>query len=429
MGKFTDRLQHAWNAFMNKDPTYKSFDYGMGYSYRPDRVRFARGNERSIVNAIYNRISLDCAAIAIQHVRLDGNGRFIELVESGLNECLMSSANIDQTGRSLIQDVVASMCDEGCVAIIPTDTDIDPKKSGSYEINSLRVGQILQWFPNRVLVRVYNENTGKKEDIVLDKKSIAIVENPFYSVMNESNSTLQRLIRKLNVLDNIDNTVGANKLDLIIQLPYQVKSKARRDYAEERRKAIEQQLAESQYGIAYTESTEHVTQLNRSVDNQLMSQVEYLTDLLLSQLGITTEILNGSADEKTLNNYYSRTIEPILSAITLEMKRKFLTKTARTRGQSIEFFRDPFKLVATTDLPDIVDKFTRNEVLTSNEVRQIIGLKPAADPKADELRNKNISAAKDEVHTDLNGNPIKEEGGNNDVSEAQINKILSELEK
>lgn len=406
MSKFTDRLQHAWNAFMNKDPTTGPFE--MGYSVRPDRSRFARGNERSIVNAVYNRIALDCASILIQHVKLDENGRFVEKIDSGLNECLSISANVDQTGRAFIQDVVMSLIDDGCVAILPIDTTYDPTISGSYEINSMRTGKILQWYPNKILVRSYNEKTGKKEDIYVNKSVAAIIENPFYSIMNEQNSTLQRLIRKLNILDNIDEKTGSNKLDLIIQLPYAIKGVAKEEHVKKRIRDIEHQLSDSKLGIAYTDGTEHIVQLNRSVENQMMSQVEYLTNMLFSQLGITIEILNGSADDKTFNNYYSRTIEPIMSAISNEMKRKFLTKTARTKGQSIEFFRDPFKLVATTELPDIVDKLTRNEVLTSNEVRQIIGFKPAEDPKADELRNKNISAAKDEYHTDLNGNPIQE---------------------
>lgn len=388
---FGNRLKHAWNVFMNRDPTLYYRELGMGYSYRPDRPRFTRGNERSIVTSVYNRIALDVAAINIQHVRLDNDGRFLSVIESSLNQCLSLSANADQTGRAFLQDVVMSMMDEGCVAIVPVDTDDDPVMSGSYKIETMRTGKILDWYPEYVKVRVYNEQTGRKEDVLVSKSTVAIVENPLYAVINEPNSTMQRLIRKLNLLDVVDEQSSSGKLDLIIQLPYVIKTEARRQQAEQRRKDIETQLSGSKYGIAYTDGTERITQLNRSVENNLMKQIEYLTSMLYSQLGITQSILDGTADEKTMLNYYNRTIEPIISAIVDEMKRKFLTKTARSQLQSISFFRDPFKLVPVADLSEIADKFTRNEIMSSNEFRQIIGMKPSADPKADELRNKNLS--------------------------------------
>lgn len=388
---FGTRLKHAWNVFMNRDPTLYYRELGMGYSYRPDRPRFTRGNERSIVTSVYNRIALDVAAINIQHVRLDNDGRFLSVIESSLNQCLSLSANADQTGRAFLQDVVMSMMDEGCVAIVPVDTDDDPDVTGSYKIETIRTGKILDWYPEHVKVRVYNERTGRKEDVLVSKSTVAIVENPLYAVINEPNSTMQRLIRKLNLLDVVDEQSSSGKLDLIIQLPYVIKTEARRQQAEQRRKDIETQLSGSKYGIAYTDGTEHITQLNRSVENNLMKQIEYLTSMLYSQLGITQSILDGTADEKTMLNYYNRTIEPIISAIVDEMKRKFLTKTARSQLQSISFFRDPFKLVPVADLSEIADKFTRNEIMSSNEFRQIIGMKPSADPKADELRNKNLS--------------------------------------
>lgn len=388
---FGSRLKHAWNAFMNKDPTKYYRDIGMGFSYRPDRTRFTRGNEKSIVTSVYNRIALDAAAVNVRHVRLDDNGRFLEEIKSGLNDCLSVEANIDQTGRAFIQDIVTSMLDEGCVAIIPVDTNIDPESSNSYNILTMRTGQILEWHPNHVLVRLYNDRTGLREDLTFPKRTIGIVENPLYAVINEPNSTMQRLIRKLNLLDVIDEQSSSGKLDLIIQLPYVIKSQARREQAERRRAEIEEQLTNSKYGIAYTDGTEHITQLNRSVENNLMKQIEYLTSMLYSQLGITQSILDGTADDKTMLNYYNRTIEPILSAITDEMKRKFLTPTARTQLQSVTFFRDPFKLVPVNDIAEIADKFTRNEIMSSNEVRQVIGMKPSDDPKADELRNKNLS--------------------------------------
>ena len=394
---FTDRLQHAWNAFLNRDPTYEFRDHGMISTYKPDRVRFTRGNERSIVTSVYNRIALDVSSIDINHAKLDENGRFKEVIQSGLNECLTLNANIDQTGKAFIQDVVMSMMDEGCVAIVPVDTTTNPTITGSFDINSLRTGNIIEWRPEFVKVRLYNDRTGQKEDVLLPKKSVAIIENPLYAVINEPNSTMQRLIRKLNLLDVIDEQSGSGKLDLIIQLPYVIKSEARRQQAENRRKDIEMQLAGSKYGIAYTDGTEKITQLNRPAENNLMKQIEYLTSMLYSQLGITQSVLDGTADERTMLNYYNRTIEPIISAIIDEMKRKFLTKTARTQNQSIVYFRNPFKLVPINELAEISDKFTRNEIATSNEIRQIIGWKPSDDPGADELRNKNLNQKAEDV--------------------------------
>lgn len=384
------RLKHAWNAFLNRDPTFYK-EEGFSSSYRPDRPRFSRGNEKSIVTSVFNRIALDVSAINIQHARLDKNNRFIDTIDSGLNTCLTLEANIDQTARAFIQDVVISMFDEGVVAIVPVDTSRDPNQTDSYEILSMRTGKILEWFPSSVRVRVYNDRTGKKEDIIMPKSDVAIIENPLYAVINEPNSTMQRLIRKLNLLDIIDEQSSSGKLDLIIQLPYVIKTEARRQQAELRRKDIENQLSGSKYGIAYTDGTERITQLNRPVENNLMKQIEYLTNLLYSQLGLTQAIMDGSADDKTMLNYYNRTIEPIVSAIVDEMKRKFLTKTARSQRKSILFFRDPFKLVPVADLAEIADKFTRNEIMTSNEIRQIVGMKPSNDPRADELRNKNLS--------------------------------------
>ena len=388
----SSRLKHAWNAFVNnRDPTATYRDIGPGYSYRPDRPRLTRGNERSIITSVYNRIALDVAANDIRHVKLDEDDRFSEVIDSGLNNCLALDANIDQTGRAFIQDAVMSMLDEGCVALVPIETTFNPQQTGSFDIVTIRTGKILDWYPKHVRVSVYNERSGKREEIVLPKDTIAIIENPLYAVMNEPNSTMQRLIRKLNLLDAIDEQSSSGKLDLIIQLPYVVKTEARRQQAEARRKDIEMQLAGSKYGIAYTDGTEKVTQLNRSVDNNLMKQIEYLTSMLYSQLGITQAVLEGTADEKTMLNYYSRTIEPIIAAIVDEMKRKFLTKTARTRRQSIAFFRDPFKLVPVDNIAEIADKFTRNEIMTSNEIRQKIGMKPSKDPKADKLINSNLN--------------------------------------
>lgn len=386
------RFKHAWNAFVNnRDPTVYYRDTGPGYSYRPDRPRLTRGNERSIVTSVYNRIALDVASINIQHCKLDEDGRYLRTIDSSLNRCLNLTANLDQTGRAFVQDTVMSMLDEGCVAIVPVDTTADPKLTESYDILSMRTGKILEWFPKDVRVRLYNEEKGQKEDIILPKRTIGIVENPLYAVINEPNSTMQRLIRKLSLLDVTDEQTASGKLDIIIQLPFVVKSEARRQQAEQRRKEIEMQLAGSKYGIAYTDGTEKITQLNRSVENNLMKQVEYLTNLLLSQLGITQAILDGTADDKTMLNYYSRTIEPIVAAIVDEMERKFLSKTARSQNQSIKFFRDPFKLVPVNDIAEIADKFTRNEIMTSNEIRQIVGLKPSDDPKADQLINSNLN--------------------------------------
>ena len=397
MPTFAERLQHGWNAFVNnKDPTIQNEWFGPSYFYRPDRHRLNYRNERSMVNNIYNRISSDAATCDIRHVKVDENGRFSDVVQSGLNNVLTTEANIDQTGRAFIQDIVMSMFDEGVVACVPVDTTIDPVNNNSYDIQTMRTGRITQWKPRHVMVELYNERTGKKEEVLLPKKMVGIVENPFYSIMNEPNSTLQRLIRKLNTLDAIDEQSGAGKLDLIIQLPYVIKTEARRQQAELRRKEIEMQLAGSKYGIAYTDGTERITQLNRAVDNNLMKQIEYLTETLMGQLGLTNEILNGTANESTMNNYYNRVIEPILSAITGEFNRKFLTKTARTQGQMIMFFRDPFKLVPVTSIAEIADKLTRNEILSSNEVRGLIGFKPSKDPRADELRNKNLNQSSDQ---------------------------------
>ena len=403
---FGSRLKHAWNAFTGTDyTTYQ--DVGPGYSSRPDRIRLTKGNERSIITSVYNRIALDVAALNVQHIRLDENGRFLSVIQDGLNTCLTVEANIDQTARAFIQDIVVSMLDEGCVAIVPVDTTYDPSVTGSYDIQTMRVGKILDWYPQHVRVRLYNERTGTKENILVPKSTVAIVENPLYAVVNEPNSTMQRLIRKLNLLDVIDEQSGSGKLDLIIQLPYVIRTETRRQQAENRRKDIEAQLSGTKYGIAYADGTERITQLNRSVNNNLMSQIEYLTSMLYSQLGITQSILDGTADEKTMLNYNNRTIEPIISAIVDEMKRKFLTKTARSQSQSISFFRDPFKLVPVNDIAEIADKFTRNEIMTSNEIRQVIGMKPSDDPRADELRNKNLSApSKSEPETNP---PVEDE--------------------
>lgn len=393
----TDRLQHAWNAFRNPDMGYRYQDYGTSSYYRPDRIIPSRGNERTITTSVYNRIALDTAAIDIMHARLDDDGRYKEQITSGLNECLTLRANIDQTSKAFLQDVVMSMMDEGVVAIVPVDTTIDPTKSNSFDIQTMRTGQIIEWYPKHVKVRVYNDRTGLKEEVLLPKESVAIIENPLYAVINEPNSTMQRLVRKLNLLDVIDEQSGSGKLDLIIQLPYVIKSEARRIQAENRRKDIENQLAGSKYGIAYTDGTERITQLNRPVENNLMKQIEYLTSMLYSQLGITQSILDGTADEKTMLNYYNRTIEPIITAIVDEIKYKFLTKTARTQMQDIVYFRNPFKLVPINELAEISDKFTRNEIASSNEIRQIIGWKPSDDPGADELRNKNLNKSGAEI--------------------------------
>lgn len=406
-----DRLQHSWNAFMNRDPTPGRYYSNASYGYRPDRPRLSRGNERSIVTSVYNRIALDVAAIDIMHIRLDENGRFKEQMKTGLNECLTLNANIDQSARAFRQDIVISMFDEGHVAIVPVETSINPRVSGSFDIHSLRTGKVIEWYPKDVKIRLYNEYKGRYDEIVMPKSAVAIVENPLFAVINEPNSTMQRLIHKLNLLDAVDEQSSSGKLDLIIQLPYVVKTEARRQQAENRRKDIEEQLSGSKYGIAYTDGTERITQLNRSIDNNLMKQIEYLTSMLYSQLGITQSILDGTADEKTMLNYYNRTIEPIASAIVDEMKRKFLTKTARSQLQSISFFRDPFKLVPVNDIAEIADKFTRNEIMTSNEIRQIVGMKPADDPKADQLINSNLNHPEEEAKSPKKATEESKEGG------------------
>lgn len=411
-----ERLQHGWNAFMNKDPTAGiHYNTGPSYSYRPDRPRVTRGNERTIVNAIISRIAIDAANISIQHVKLDDNNRYIETLTTGLNYCLSVEANIDQTARALIQDIVISMLDEGVVAVVPVDTSSDPNNNASYDIYSMRTAKILEWYPKHIKVRIYNDRTGQKEDVMVLKRNAAIIENPLFSVMNEPNSTAQRLIRKLSLLDAIDEQSGAGKLDLIIQLPYSIKTEGRRAQAEERRKSIEEQLAGTKYGIAYTDATEHITQLNRSVDNNLMKQIEYLTSMLHSQLGITTSIMDGSADTVTLNNYYTRLIEPIVAAIVDEFNRKFLNKTARAQKQSIRYFRDAFKLMSVNEIADAADKMTRNEIMTSNEFRQIIGLKPSKDPGADELRNKNLNKSTEAISNQNEGQSIDDSRNNSET--------------
>lgn len=408
--KLTDRLQHAWSALTRAPTNTPSYNLGVGDAYRPDRRRLTRGNERSIVNSIYNRIAMDVAAVDIKHVKLDENHRFLDEVDSGLNNILALDANIDQTGRAFVQDIVMSMFDEGVVALMPIETNITPNETGSFDIKSMRTAKVVEWYPKHVKLRFYNENTGKPTELIMHKRNVGIIENPFYSVMNEPNSTLQRLIRKLNLLDVVDEQSSAGKLDLIIQLPFVVKSETRKAQAEKRRKDIEMQLAGSKYGIAYTDATEKITQLNRPVENNLMKQVEFLTSTLYGQLGLTEEILKGTADEKTMLNYYNSTIEPILSAIADELKRKFLTKTARTQGQSIEYFKDPFKLVPVNNIADIADKFTRNEIMTSNELRQVIGIKPSDDPKADMLVNSNLNQSPEQLAMQM-GNSAALNGG------------------
>lgn len=406
------RLAHAWNAFTSRDPIQYIIT-GPGYSSRPDRPRLSRGNEKSIATSIFNRIALDVSSVNIKHCRLDKNGRYVEDIDSGLNNCLNLEANKDQTGRAFIQDVVLSMLDEGCVALVPVETTIDPKSSNSYQIDSMRTGKITEWYPDMVRVRLYNDRTGEKEEILLPKNQVAIIENPLYAVVNEYNSTMQRLIRKLSLLDVTDEQTASGKLDLIIQLPYVIKTETRREQAERRRKDIIDQLAGSQYGIAYTDGTEKITQLNRSLENNLLKQVEYLTNMVYSQLGITQSVLDGTADEKTMLNYMNRTVEPIISAIVDELKRKFLTKTARSQLQSIVYFRDPFRLVPVNDIAEIADKFTRNEIMTSNEIRQIVGMQPSKDPKADKLVNSNISQAKQDMSQTSSATEAYEEGGYN----------------
>lgn len=416
MGSFTDRLRSAWNAFRDGGNDSRGFiDYGSSFSYQPSRRKLHSGNERTIINAILNRIALDAASIKIEHCMLDQNGRYLEPINSGLNYCLNVEANIDQSGRAFRQDVFLSLLDEGVIAIVPVDTDRNPE-TGTIIISSMRVGKIVEWYPRHVRVRLYDERDGQNKEIVLPKSIVAIVENPFYSVMNDQNSTLKRLVRKLNLLDAVDEQIGSGKLDLIIQLPYIIKSPARQKQAEDRRKAIENQLAGSKYGIAYTDGTERITQLNRPVENNMLSQIEYLTSMLYSQLGITKEIMDGSASEEVMNNYYARTIEPIVNAPVDEMIRKFLSQNIRTRGQSILFFKEPFKFISATALADLADKLTRNEIATKNEVRQFIGMKPSADPKADKLENANIA------HPDE-----QKEGPKADISEEQMQKRLNQI--
>lgn len=387
------RLSHAWKAFTgNRDPTFSQvplFGYGSG-GYN-DRVLLSRGNERSIINAIFTRIAIDVSSVNIQHIRVDENGRYVETMDTYLNECLTVEANKDQTARHFFRDVVLTMFDEGVVAIVPTQATDNIINSNAFDVKAMRAARIIEWYPDHVRVRIYNDEIGEKVELTFPKRSIAIIENPLYCVMNEPNSTLRRLISKLNLLDNIDNRTGSDKLDMIVQFPYSVKNEWQREKADERRKDLEDQLSSSQYGIAWIDATEKITQLNRPIENNMMKQVEYLTQMLYNQLGMTLEVFNGTADEAAMLNYNNRTIEPILSAITDEMKRKFLTKTARSKGQTIMFFRDPFKLVPVAQMADIVDKFTRNEVLSSNEVRAIMGYKPSDDPRADELRNKNLN--------------------------------------
>ena len=401
------RLKHAWNAFLNRDPPGSEY-HGGGYSYRPDRMRFSRGSERTIINAINNRISLDASSIKINHVKLDENNRFDSIIDSGLNYCLTTEANADQTGRGLIQDIVMTFLEEGVAAVIPEKTNFDPRYSNSYEIYSMRVGVPVEWYSDRVRVRVFNELTGQREEITFPKKMVALIENPFYSVMNAPNSTMQQLVRKLALLDVVDEQAGSGKLDMIIQLPYVIKTDTRRKQANERREEIEKQLSGSKYGIAYTDGTERIVQLNRSLENNILKSIEYLTNMVYSQLGVTQEILNGTADEKTMNNYMNRIIEPVVSAIADEFNRKFLTKTARTQGQSIMCFHDPFRLAPVSMIAEMADKFTRNEIMTPNEIRQVIGMKPSKDPKSDQLVNRNIASADE-------GMPVQ--GKENDADE------------
>ena len=421
-----DRLKTGWNAFRNRDPTMFYSEQGMSYTYRPDRVRFSRGNERTIVTSVYNKIAMDVAAVDIKHCRVDKNGRFIEEIDSDLNACLTLEANIDQTHRAFRQDIVMSMFDEGAVAIVPIEAKGDPTISKSFDIRSMRVGKIVEWFPRSVKLEVYNDQTGRKEQIMMPKRSVAIIENPLYSVINEPNSTMKRLVRKLNLLDAIDEQSGSGKLDLIIQLPYAVKGELKQQQADKRRNDIVDQL-KGPYGIAYIDGTEKITQLNRPVENNLMKQIEYLTNMLYSQIGITPAIMDGTADEKTMLNYNNRTIEPIVSAIVDAMKRSFISKTARSQGQTIMAFRDPFKLVPVDNIAEIADKLTRNEILTSNEVRQIIGYKPSDDPKADQLRNSNISQAKQDISPVQSLEPSNVSTEQSKSLESLMNTTISEL--
>ncbi len=405
-------LKHAWNLFSYEDSPKRRSPTGSSYYRNPNRASFSRGNERTIVTSVYNRLALDTASVAIRHVRLDENDRFEDYMGSGLDNCLSTEANIDQTSRNFIQDIVISMMDEGYVAVVPVDTSLDPNNTSSFDILTLRTARIVQWYPDSVTVSIYNDRTGMKQDVTLLKSQIGIIENPLYAVINEPNSTMQRLIRKLALMDNADEEVSSGNLDLLIQLPYVVKTDAKRAQAEERRREIEAQLNGSKYGVAYIDGTEHVTQLNRPIENNFIKQVQYLTELLYSQLGLTQSILDGTADDKTLNNYFNRTIEPILAAIADEFHRKFLTKTARSQRQAVRYYRDPFKLIPVTEVSEIADKFTRNEIMTSNEVRQVIGMRPSKDPAADELRNKNLSQP-----TDAKTAPVEPPEGEKDKEE------------
>ncbi len=397
------RLRNAWNIFRNREPPLGPWTYGAGSSIRPDRPHYSRGNERTIATSVYNRIALDVSSVDIVHVDLDDAGRFTDIRDSSLNQCLTVEANIDQTGRALIQDIVVSMFDEGCVAVIPTDTTANPNETSSYDILELRTAKIVEWYPRRVKLNVYNEQTGQHQEVIVPKKNVAIIENPFYTVMNEPNSVLKRLINKMVLMDRVDNHLGSNKFDLILQMPYTIRNQTKQEAANMRLKNIEDQLANSQYGIAYVDATEKITQLNRPLENNLLKQIEYFTDQFYGQLGITNEILNGTANEATMLNYQSRTIEPLCAAIVDEFNRKFLTKTARTQGQAIMYFKDPFKLVPVSQVAEIADKMTRNEIMTSNEIRQIIGMKPSDDPSADELRNKNLSQSNEDLRAASGG--------------------------
>ena len=432
---FFDRLKHSWNAFFGKGPPFdeenqyiipKYTDLGLSSYSRPDRVYFNRGQERSLITTIYTRIAIDVANVDIRHVRVDEEGRFVETMDSDLNECLTTEANKDQTARQFIQDVVMSMFDEGCVAIVPIDTEdsLDDKGS-SVKIYSMRVAKILQWYPDYVQVEAYNDRTGQRQTIVVPKNKTAIIENPFYSIMNQPNSVLQRLIAKFNILDVVDAQSGSGKLNMIIQLPYVIKTDARKLQAEKRRADIETQLTQSKYGIAYTDGTEKITQLNRPMENNLLSQIQYLTSTLYSQLGLTDTILNGTADEKTMLNYMNRTVVPILNTITEEMRRKFLTKTARSQNQTIKFFNDPFKLVPISNLAEIADKFTRNAIMSSNEIRQVVGLKPSQDPNADTLSNKNLNQPTDPAVQQNPANPMAENPASEPIPNDQVQEINS----
>lgn len=433
MGKISDRLKHAWNAFTDKKPLdafSTGWQSGGSYGMPPERVRRYISNERSIISSMYTRLAIDFAAVSIRHVRLDQNGRYLEDIDSGLNSCLTLEANIDQGARAFRQDISMTLFEKGVIAIVPVDTSLNPNTTGSYDIRSLRIGEITQWYPKKVLISLYNDNTGLYEEIIMDKSAVAIVENPLYPIMNEPNSTLQRLLRKLALLDVVDEQSSSGKLDLIIQLPYVIKSESRKQQAEQRRDDIAFQLKGSQYGIAYTDGTEKITQLNRPTENNLLKQVEYLMGLLYTQLGFTPEIMNGTADEKAMLNYNNRTIEPLVAAVTESMKRAFLTKTARSQFQSIEYFKDPFRFVPLDNIAEIADKFTRNEILSSNEIRQVIGFKPSSDPKAEALRNSNMPQS--ELGTSIPGEESSNSGADDvnlafDDIDAELDAIFADL--